>query len=74
MSMDMIPRTTIAQSMDVLSSMVSLAGYKAVLQAANHYNNMFPMMMTVAGTIPPTKVMVLGAGVAGLQAIATAKD
>ncbi|MCB9308642.1 MAG: Re/Si-specific NAD(P)(+) transhydrogenase subunit alpha [Lewinellaceae bacterium] len=73
MSMDMIPRTTIAQSMDVLSSMASLAGYKAVLQAANHYNNMFPMMMTAAGTIPPTKVMVLGAGVAGLQAIATAK-
>ena len=53
--------------------MASLAGYKAVLKAADHYNNMFPMMMTAAGTIPPTKVMVLGAGVAGLQAIATAK-
>jgi NAD(P) transhydrogenase subunit alpha len=72
-SMDMIPRTTLAQSMDVLSSMASLAGYKAVINAAGHYNNMFPMMMTAAGTIPPTKVMVLGAGVAGLQAIATAK-
>lgn len=72
-SMDMIPRTTLAQSMDVLSSMASLSGYKAVLKAADHYNNMFPMMMTAAGTIPPTKVMVLGAGVAGLQAIATAK-
>lgn len=72
-SMDMVPRTTLAQSMDVLSSMASLAGYKAVLKAADHYNNMFPMMMTAAGTIPPTKVMVLGAGVAGLQAIATAK-
>lgn len=72
-SMDMVPRTTLAQAMDILSSMASLAGYKAVLQGANHYNNMFPMMMTAAGTIPPTKVMVLGAGVAGLQAIATAK-
>lgn len=72
-SMDMIPRTTLAQAMDILSSMASLAGYKAVLKAADHYNNMFPMMMTAAGTIPPTKVMVLGAGVAGLQAIATAK-
>jgi H+-translocating NAD(P) transhydrogenase subunit alpha len=72
-SMDMIPRTTLAQSMDVLSSMASLAGYKAVLEAANQYQNMFPMMMTAAGTIPPTKVLVLGAGVAGLQAIATAK-
>ncbi|MCE2790509.1 MAG: NAD(P) transhydrogenase subunit alpha [Saprospiraceae bacterium] len=72
-SMDMVPRTTLAQAMDVLSSMASLAGYKAVLKGADHYNNMFPMMMTAAGTIPPTKVMVLGAGVAGLQAIATAK-
>jgi NAD(P) transhydrogenase subunit alpha len=72
-SMDMIPRTTLAQSMDILSSMASLSGYKAVLKAADHFNNMFPMMMTAAGTIPPTKLMVLGAGVAGLQAIATAK-
>ena len=71
--MDMVPRTTLAQSMDVLSSMASLAGYKAVINAAEHFNSMFPMMMTAAGTIPPTKVMVLGAGVAGLQAIATAK-
>ncbi|MCZ2101037.1 MAG: NAD(P) transhydrogenase subunit alpha [Chitinophagales bacterium] len=72
-SMDMIPRTTLAQSMDVLSSMASLAGYKAVLKAADYYNNMFPMMMTAAGTIAPARVMVLGAGVAGLQAIATAR-
>jgi NAD(P) transhydrogenase subunit alpha len=72
-SMDMIPRTTLAQSMDVLSSMASLAGYKAVIKAADLYQQMFPMMMTAAGTIPPTKVLVLGAGVAGLQAIATAK-
>ena len=72
-SMDMIPRTTLAQSMDILSSMASLAGYKAVLKAADHYNNMFPMMMTAAGTIAPARVMVLGAGVAGLQAIATAR-
>ncbi len=72
-SMDMIPRTTLAQSMDILSSMASLAGYRAVIKASEYYNNIFPMMMTAAGTIPPTKVMVLGAGVAGLQAIATAK-
>jgi NAD(P) transhydrogenase subunit alpha len=72
-SMDMIPRTTLAQSMDVLSSMASLAGYKGVIKAAEHYGSMFPMMTTAAGTIPPTKVMILGAGVAGLQAIATAK-
>ncbi len=72
-SMDMIPRTTLAQSMDVLSSMASLAGYKAVIKAAEYYLHMFPMMMTAAGTIPPTRIMVLGAGVAGLQAIATAK-
>ncbi len=72
-SMDMIPRTTLAQSMDILSSMASLAGYRAVIKASEYYNNIFPMMMTAAGTIPPTKIMVLGAGVAGLQAIATAK-
>lgn len=72
-SMDMIPRTTLAQSMDILSSMASLAGYRAVIKASEYYNNIFPMMMTAAGTIPPTKVLVLGAGVAGLQAIATAK-
>lgn len=72
-SMDMVPRTTLAQSMDVLSSMASLAGYKAVIKAAEHYGSMFPMMTTAAGTIPPTRVMILGAGVAGLQAIATAR-
>ncbi len=72
-SMDMIPRTTIAQSMDVLSSMASLAGYRAIISAQDHLPNVMPMMMTAAGTIPPTKVLVLGAGVAGLQAIATAK-
>jgi NAD(P) transhydrogenase subunit alpha len=72
-SLDRIPRTTIAQSMDVLSSMASLAGYRAVLVAANHLPSYFPMLMTAAGTIPPAKVLILGAGVAGLQAIATAR-
>ncbi|MEL6132352.1 MAG: Re/Si-specific NAD(P)(+) transhydrogenase subunit alpha [Bacteroidota bacterium] len=72
-SMDNIPRTTIAQSMDVLSSMASLAGYKAVLMSANYLPGYFPMLMTAAGTIPPAKVLILGAGVAGLQAIATAR-
>lgn len=72
-SMDMIPRSTIAQSMDVLSSMASVAGYKAVLTAATELPRYFPMMITAAGSIRPAKVLVLGAGVAGLQAIATAK-
>lgn len=72
-SMDMIPRITRAQSMDVLSSMASIAGYKAVLQAANILPRYFPMLTTAAGSIPPAKVLVLGAGVAGLQAVATAK-
>ncbi|MEM9848582.1 MAG: NAD(P) transhydrogenase subunit alpha [Bacteroidota bacterium] len=72
-SMDMIPRTTLAQSMDILSSMASIAGYKAVLTAAQHLPRYFPMMITAAGSIRPAKVLVLGAGVAGLQAIATAK-
>lgn len=72
-SMDMIPRITLAQAMDVLSSMASIAGYQAVLQAATHLPRYFPMLTTAAGTIPPAKVLVLGAGVAGLQAIATAK-
>ncbi len=72
-SLDLIPRTTLAQSMDVLSSMASLAGYKAILTAAELYNNVFPMFTTAAGTLSPVKVLVLGAGVAGLQAIATAK-
>jgi len=72
-SMDMIPRTTLAQSMDVLSSMAAIAGYKAVLAAAAKLPRYFPMMITAAGSIKPAKVLVLGAGVAGLQAIATAK-
>ncbi len=72
-SMDMIPRTTLAQSMDILSSMAAIAGYKAVLVAANHLPRYFPMMITAAGSIRPAKVLVIGAGVAGLQAIATAK-
>lgn len=72
-SMDLIPRTTRAQSMDVLSSMATLAGYKAVLVGASHLPHIFPMFMTAAGSIKPAKVLVLGAGVAGLQAIATAK-
>jgi NAD(P) transhydrogenase subunit alpha len=72
-SMDTIPRTTRAQSMDVLSSQANIAGYKAVLLAATQYSRYFPMFMTAAGSIPPAKVLILGAGVAGLQAIATAK-
>ncbi len=72
-SMEMMPRITRAQSMDVLSSMATIAGYKAVLLAANELPKMFPMMMTAAGTIAPAKVFVVGAGVAGLQAIASAK-
>ena len=72
-SIDMIPRTTRAQSMDVLSSQANIAGYKAVLLAANMFPKYFPMFMTAAGSIPPAKVLILGAGVAGLQAIATAR-
>ncbi len=72
-SMDMIPRTTLAQSMDVLSSMASIAGYRAVLEAAGRLPRYFPMMITAAGSIRPARVLVLGAGVAGLQAIATAR-
>ncbi len=72
-SLDMLPRTTRAQSMDVLSSQANIAGYKAVLHAANIYPRYFPMFMTAAGTIAPAKVLILGAGVAGLQAIATAR-
>ncbi|MGA0334408.1 MAG: NAD(P) transhydrogenase subunit alpha, partial [Kiritimatiellia bacterium] len=71
--MEMIPRTTIAQKMDALSSQASLAGYSAVLQAASRLQRSLPMMMTPAGTLSPCKVFVIGAGVAGLQAIATAK-
>ena len=72
-SMDMLPRTTRAQSMDVLSSQANIAGYKAVLLAANLFPRYFPMFMTAAGSIPPAKILILGAGVAGLQAIATAR-
>jgi NAD(P) transhydrogenase subunit alpha len=72
-SLDMIPRTTLAQSMDILSSMASIAGYQAVLEAARLLPRYFPMMITAAGSIRPAKVLVLGAGVAGLQAIATAR-
>lgn len=72
-SLDMLPRTTRAQAMDVLSSQANIAGYKAVLLAANIYPRYFPMFMTAAGSIAPAKVLILGAGVAGLQAIATAK-
>jgi NAD(P) transhydrogenase subunit alpha len=72
-SMEMIPRTSRAQSMDALSSQASLAGYKAVLLAAANLPKFFPMLTTAAGTIPPAKVFVIGAGVAGLQAIATAR-
>jgi NAD(P) transhydrogenase subunit alpha len=71
--LDIIPRTSLAQSMDVLSSMSTIAGYKAVLLAADTINRFFPMLMTAAGTIAPAKVLVLGAGVAGLMACATAK-
>ena len=72
-STDAIPRTTRAQSMDTLSSMANIAGYKGALLAALELNKYFPMLMTAAGTVPPAKVFVIGAGVAGLQAIATAR-
>ena len=73
LAVELIPRISRAQSMDALSSMASIAGYKAVLLAANELARLFPMMMTAAGTITPAKVLVIGAGVAGLQAIATAR-
>ena len=72
-SMHLIPRTTLAQSMDALSSQANVAGYKAVLIGATHLPVYMPLLMTAAGTIPPAKVLIIGAGVAGLQAIATAK-
>ena len=72
-AMELVPRITRAQAMDVLSSQANLAGYKAVIDAAEQFGRAFPMMMTAAGTIAPAKVMVMGAGVAGLQAIATAR-
>ncbi len=72
-AMELVPRTTRAQSMDALSSMATITGYKAVLVAAERLPRMFPLLMTAAGTVPPARVLVLGAGVAGLQAIATAR-
>lgn len=72
-AMELMPRISRAQSMDVLSSQSNLAGYKAVIDAAAEFNHALPMMMTAAGTVPPARVLVMGAGVAGLQAIATAK-
>jgi NAD(P) transhydrogenase subunit alpha len=73
LAMEWMPRITRAQSMDILSSQSNLAGYKAVVEAANAYGRAFPMMMTAAGTVSPAKVFVMGVGVAGLQALATAK-
>jgi len=73
LAMELMPRITRAQSMDALSSMATIAGYKAVLIAADSLNRMFPMLMTAAGTLTPARVLVIGAGVAGLQAIATAR-
>jgi NAD(P) transhydrogenase subunit alpha len=72
-SLDMIPRVTRGQAMDILSSMSTVSGYRAVLDAAMHLPKFFPMFMTAAGTITPAKVLILGAGVAGLQAVATAR-
>jgi NAD(P) transhydrogenase subunit alpha len=72
-AIEFIPRISRSQSMDALSSMASIAGYRAVLIAAQHLGKFFPLMMTAAGTIPPARVLVIGAGVAGLQAIATAR-
>jgi NAD(P) transhydrogenase subunit alpha len=72
-SMDAIPRTTLAQKMDALSSQANIAGYKSVIMCANALGKIFPLMMTAAGTISPAKVVIMGAGVAGLQALGTAK-
>ena len=72
-AMELMPRISRAQSMDVLSSQSNLSGYKAVLDSASEFGRAFPMMMTAAGTVPPARVLVMGAGVAGLQAIATAR-
>ena len=73
LAMELIPRITRAQSMDALSSQANIGGYKAVLLAASRLSRYFPLLMTAAGTIPPARVVIVGAGVAGLQAIATAK-
>jgi len=72
-SLELLPRTTLAQSMDILTSMATISGYSAVLDAALHYPGFFPMFMSAAGTIRPAKILIVGAGVAGLQAIATAR-
>ena len=72
-SLDLLPRITRSQSMDVLSSQANLAGYRAVLESIYVYGKAIPMMMTAAGTVPPAKILIIGAGVAGLQAVATAK-
>ena len=72
-AMELLPRISRAQAMDVLSSQANLAGYRAVIEGANAFQRGFPMMMTAAGTVPPARVFVIGAGVAGLQAIATAR-
>ncbi len=72
-SLELLPRITRAQSMDALSSMSTVAGYKAVLMATEHFGKFFPLLMTAAGTVPPANALIIGAGVAGLQAIATAK-
>ncbi len=72
-SMDMVPRTTLAQKMDALSSQANISGYKSVIIAANELKKIFPLMMTAAGTISPARVVIMGAGVAGLQALGTAK-
>src|SRR6185503_8634304 len=72
-AMELIPRITRAQAMDALSSMATVIGYKAVIVGAAQIPRMFPLLMTAAGTVPPARVLVLGAGVAGLQAIATAR-
>jgi NAD(P) transhydrogenase subunit alpha len=73
LALDLVPRTTRAQSMDILSSMATVAGYKAVLEAASRLPRFFPMFMSAAGTVKPARVLILGAGVAGLQAIAVAR-
>jgi NAD(P) transhydrogenase subunit alpha len=72
-AMELLPRITRAQSMDVLSSQANLAGYRAIVESATAFERGFPMMMTAAGTVPPARVFIIGAGVAGLQAIATAR-
>src|SRR5262249_3641795 len=73
MAMELVPRITRAQAMDVLSSQANLAGYRAVIDAAAEFGRAFPMMMTAAGTVAPARVLIMGVGVAGLQAIATAR-